>query len=188
MGLFETSKTPDELFQWVRQRPGWNRIQEPLLKRIFQNAQGDIWKLKGFIMVSEMFNLVNHNFLELQVDSPSSDMTLGLFASTLHHLGTQQAEICVRSGSKNEKDQAYSLAQYAYKASILCDKRILPSYGGLAHLYRIGGHVDNAREWCDKGLRLARSIKTGEVSGSMWDMTVDTMESMLQDMKRNFLR
>ena len=136
-------------------------------------------------MISDDFDLVNHNYLKLQSDAPSPDMTLGFFATTLERLGAQQAEVLAKSASEQEKQQVYMYAQFAYLSAILCDDRMLPSYGALAYLYLMAGETDAAREWCDKGLRLARSIKTGQKAGSMWDMTVDATEGMLQELKRS---
>lgn len=156
MGLFWRKKIADitdidELFVTLTKRKHWNRIPRPILRRIFENAGGDVKKVQRFRFVSELHHCVKNNFIPLLdlEDNTDPRMVLALFSVTLERLAAQAAQTVPQLPDRSsEQDMAIGTAEIAYMSSILCDPLMLPSYAGLASFYILLGSSDRAAEAC----------------------------------------
>jgi len=150
--LFETEDC-DELFTMLIKREYWNEISPDIIKSIFENAKGDLGKIKTFIRVSELYNSVGNNFVEL-AKSVSRKYALQWFAITLYRLGSGILKVAISAIKDKDREKLEHCvipADMAFTSSILCDPDLLSPYAGMALLY---GYVwinkDAALEFCRK--------------------------------------
>ena len=140
----------DLLFQELIKRKHWKDIDPEIIKRIFNNAKGDVDEIKRFIFISEIHNSVGNNFIKLaEVSGKDTPFLLGMFAYTLYHLGSDFVEALPSAKTKEEINSLCTRAKMAFTSSILCNPFALESYFGLAAFY---SEIDKATalEWCAK--------------------------------------
>jgi hypothetical protein len=154
MGLFASKKVEDisdidELFVTLTKRKHWSRIPKEVLRRIFENANGDVEKVQRFRFVSELHHCVENNFIPLIEDSSDPKIVLALFSATLERLAARAAQsVSTLADGSKEQGIAVGAAEIAYRSSILCNPLMLPSYVGLASCYMVLGSPDRVAQVC----------------------------------------
>ncbi len=136
----------EELFQLMTKRKHWKHIKPEILRRIFDNAKGDVIKIQRFRYVSELHHCVENNFIEISKDD-NIEMAIAYFAVTLERLAAGIAQQ-IESFPENSEQQnlAIGSAEMAYMSSVLCNPLLLPSYAGLAFFYAMIGDTKRANE------------------------------------------
>jgi hypothetical protein len=116
---------------------------------LIDNANGDVLKISRFVFVSEYFDCVKNNYVELSGIWKDPRMALSAFGSTLvglagdiiQHLGD------VSQGSARQS-QSIGLVELAFLSALLCDPFLLPAYKGLASFYNAMGKKELAAGIC----------------------------------------
>jgi hypothetical protein len=145
--LFEIEDL-DELLTTLIKRKYWKEINPDIIKRIFDNAKGDVDTMKRFIFISEIHNSVGNNFVEL-ANGTSKELVLSLFALTLYRLGSELLKAASSAKTDEEIKSLGVRAETAFMSSILCDSFYLESYFGMACLFS-PINKDVSLEWCAK--------------------------------------
>ena len=136
----------DELFRIMTKRKHWKHIRPEILRRIFDNAKGDITRIQRFRYVSELHHCVANNFIEISKDD-NTEMAVAFFAVTLERLAAGIAQQIEGFAEKSEQQNlAIGSVEIAYMSSILCNPLVLPSYAGLAFFYSMIGNKKRALE------------------------------------------
>jgi len=156
MGLFSGEKISEirdeaELFTALTKRKYWKEIDRRIIRRIFENANGDIDKIQRFRFVSELHHCVEANFIAIAKEEVHIRNALALFAVTLERLAAQASqEIPKLPDGSREQGMVIGTAELAYMSSILCNPFILPSYSSLATLYLQFDLPDKAAAVCQE--------------------------------------
>jgi hypothetical protein len=138
-----------ELLRSLGERKFWSSIRADVLRRLIDNANGDVLKISRFVFVSEYFDCVKNNYVELSGIWKDPRMALSAFGSTLvglagdiiQHLGD------VSQGSARQS-QSIGLVELAFLSALLCDPFLLPAYKGLASFYNAMGKKELAAGIC----------------------------------------
>jgi len=87
--VFQMPDNPSEFIAKLSRRKFWRDIDTRLLYDIAENAHGKMELLRGFVVVSELYHLVQNNFVKL-AHSPEDffGCPLSGFAYTLYRLGS----------------------------------------------------------------------------------------------------
>lgn len=154
MALFASEKLfnikdNQELLKALAGRKDWNLVRADVLKALIDNAKGDVLKISRFVFVSEYYDCVKNNFVDLARIWEDPRMALSAFAATLvglardiiQHLGDMP------EGSERQV-QATSLVEISYVSAILCDPYLLAAYKGLASFYSAMGKKTLASSTC----------------------------------------
>jgi hypothetical protein len=154
MGLFGSEKLfnirdSQELLRALSTRKHWNLIRPEVLSALVDNANGDVLKISRFVFVSEYYDCVKNNFVELANIWKDPRLALSSFGATLvglagdiiQHLGDMQ------EGSERQT-QATSLAELSFLSAVLCDRYLLTAYKGLASFYSATGRLKLAAAAC----------------------------------------
>jgi hypothetical protein len=149
---YEMSNNFDDLFKELIQRNHWKKIKPDIIKSIFNNASGDINAIKRFIYISERYNTVGNNFVEL-TKTVSEKYLLSNFGLALYWLGSQLIKALSSVKTEDEARLLSMHAAMAFSSSLLCDQFLLSSYCALAFLYS-SVDKDIALEWCAKYKKL----------------------------------
>ncbi len=151
VAAWEMSDDFDALFEELTQRKYWKEISPDVIKRIFNNAKGDVGAIKGFVYISELHDTVRNNFVKLAKDEMSAEKTLSLFALTLYRLGSTIFKAGFSEKDDKQLELCVTTADMAFISSILCDPFELCSYAGMAFLYSsYFVNEEAALEWCAK--------------------------------------
>lgn len=149
----EPEQQLDLLFQELIKRKHWKDIDPEIIKRIFNNAKGDVDAIKTFISISELHNSVGNNFVKL-ASGTSKEFVLSMFALTLYRLGSELLKVAIsaiKDKDREKLERCVIPADMAFTSSILCDPDFQSPYAGMALLY---GYVwinkDAALEFCRK--------------------------------------
>ncbi len=151
MAFFSRDKIDDigdveELLRIMTKRKYWKQIRPEILRRIFDNAKGDIVKIQRFRYVSELHHCIENNFVEIAKDD-NTEMAVAYFAVTLERLAARIAQhIGDFPENSEQQNLAIGSAEMAYMSSILCNPLLLPSYAGLAFFYSAIGNAKRAIE------------------------------------------
>lgn len=138
----------DLLFQELIKRKHWKNIDPEIIKNIFTNAKGDVDTIKRFIFISELYNTVGNNFVQL-ANEPPKEFMLSMFALTLYRLGSDLAKSLSSAKTEDEASSLVNGATMAFMSSVLCEPYFLESYGCMVYLYS-DIDKDIALEWCAK--------------------------------------
>jgi hypothetical protein len=154
MALFASEKLfnikdNQELLKALAGRKDWNLVRPEVLKALIENAKGDVLKISRFVFVSEYYDCVKNNFVDLAKIWEDPRMALSAFAVTLvglardiiQHLGDMP------QGSERQI-QATSLVEISFVSAILCDPYLLAAYKGLASFYWAMGKKQLAASAC----------------------------------------
>jgi len=138
----------EQLYIALTKRKDWKKIRPEILRPIFDNAKGNIDRIKEFILVSEHFNCVRNNFIIIAEDK-NTDMALASFGTTMVRLaGSIYQQIEKLADDSEEQKQAFWYAGMAYWSAITCDPFQFAGYNGLAWIYHSLGLKDRAIEMC----------------------------------------
>lgn len=143
---------PDGFLAALGRRKFWRRIDGSVLAAIAGNANGNMELLRNFVFVSEMYRLVENNFLALaaNVDSYFGSPASG-FAFTLYRLGSDLCTHVISVSDPDEQESMLTSADMAFTSAVLCDPLQLEAYVGMVHLYtEILFNKEAGLEWCEK--------------------------------------
>jgi hypothetical protein len=146
-----TIRDENEILRTLGSRPHWSQVRPDVLRALIRNAGDDMLKISRFVFVSEYFDCVEHNFVDLSGIWEDPRMALSAFAATLvgvasdtiKHLGE------VPAGSE-QLGQAMIMVEISFLSALLCDPYMLTAVRGLASFYQATGKLDNARGMCRK--------------------------------------
>ncbi len=154
MALFGSEKLfnmqdRQEILRTLGARKHWNLIRADVLKALVDTAAGDVISISRFVFVSEYFDCVRNNYVELAQIWQDPRLALSAFAATLvglagdiiQHLGDMP------EGSERQ-GQAVSLVEISFLSAILCDAHLLSAYKGLASFYLATGKKSQAVKVC----------------------------------------
>jgi len=131
----------DRLYEALIKRKHWKRLNPVVIRRILDNANGDIVKARRFRMISELYDCVEKNYIEIAKDNDIR-MSMDLISVTLERLGAQIAQnLDAFPEGSEKKERAIAYAEMAYSSSILCNPLMLGSYAGLAFFYAAIGET-----------------------------------------------
>lgn len=139
------------LFQELIKLKPWKDINPEILKRIFNNAKGDVEVIKRFIYISEIHNLVGNNFVKIANDVSKTDTSfvISMFALTLYRLGSDLVKELPLAKTEDKVSFLVKKAEIAFTSSLLCNPFFMESYLGIAVLFsEINKNI--ALEWCAK--------------------------------------
>lgn len=148
--LFEI-RDQDEMLRTLGSRRHWSQIRPDVLRALVSNAKDDVLKISRFVFVSEYFDCVKNNFVDLSSLWEDPRLALSAFAATLvgvardtiKHLGE------VPAGSE-QLSQAMMMVEISFLSALFCDPYMLTALRGLASFYQATGKLDNARSMCRK--------------------------------------
>lgn len=138
------------MFKELTRRRHWKQIDPAILRRIFDNAKGDMARIRSFVYLSEYHGCVENNFVELaQVKQYDPREACSSFATTLESLAYKilQSLDSIPAGS-DRYHQSVAWVEIAHLSAILCDQYQLPAYNAIGWLYHEVGMDDKAIEWC----------------------------------------
>ncbi|HVP17754.1 MAG TPA: hypothetical protein VMU36_02080 [Spirochaetia bacterium] len=154
MGLFGSDrsfniKDRQEILQALASRGQWNLIRTDVLRALIDNADGDVLKISRFVFVSEYFDCVRNNFVELDRIWEDPRLALSSFGATLMGLARDiiQHLATMPEGSERQR-QATSAVELSFLSAILCDRNMLSAYKALASFYLATGKKDLAVSAC----------------------------------------
>lgn len=150
--VFKMPNNPSDFIDQLSRRKFWENIDLHLLNEIARHANGEMELLRNFVYVSEKYELVSNNFVNMtQNPEKMFGSPLLEFAFTLCRLGST---LCQQGFSIKDPEQKKFIlisADMAFTSAILCDPFQLQAYSGMAFLYgEIHINVPIALEWCQK--------------------------------------
>jgi hypothetical protein len=159
-------KSVDELLLKLQKHRYWKMISEKRLKFIFYQlhenslhipmiskashiAIDDMQRIRDFLIVSEEYDLVKNNFVELaKLEADMELDILSMFAITLERLGAAIAQEYPYSHLNDEEvKQLMFMAELSYQSSILCDRFLLESYYGVIFCCCAFFDLETAQLW-----------------------------------------
>jgi len=139
----------EELLRSLGERKFWSSIRPEVLRMLIDNAKGDVLKISRFVFVSEYYDCVKNNFVELAKIWEDPRFALSAFGATLVGLaGDIIQHLGDLSQGSDAQSQAIGQVEKAYLSALLCDPYLLPAYKGLASLYLVTGKKDLAAGMC----------------------------------------
>jgi len=139
----------EELLRSLGERKFWSSIRAEVLRMLIDNANGDVLKISRFVFVSEYYDCVKNNFVELAKIWDDPRLALSAFGATLAGLaGDIIQHLGDLSQGSDAQSQAIGLVEIAYLSALLCDPFLLPAYKGLASFYLVMGKKDLAAGMC----------------------------------------
>ena len=168
MALFGSDKLFEfrdeaEILRALGVRKHWSQIRPEVLRALIRNAQDDVLKISRLVFVSEYFDCVKNNFVDLAAlwDDPRLSLSafaavlVGLASDTIRHLGE------VPEGSEQQV-QSVVLIEIALMSAQLCDPYMLNAYHRLASFYQATGKPDDARAMCRKYEEAERGLLSAQ--------------------------
>jgi hypothetical protein len=138
-----------EMLRSLGERKFWSAIRADVLRMLIDNANGDVLKISRFVFVSEYYDCVKNNFVELAKIWDDPRLALSAFGATLAGLaGDIIQHLGDLSQGSDAQSQAIGLVEIAYLSALLCDPFLLPAYKGLASFYLVMGKKDLAAGMC----------------------------------------
>ena len=150
-------KKLDALFDELVRREHWKDIDPNILHQVFDNANGDEHAVKDFIYISDQKytlqrNLVQDNYVRIACDPTMRDFgVLTQFSLTLYRLGSGYLKLCEVTQDEEQIERLASLADKAFRSSVLCDRSQFSSYLGLVITHAsLLNDSETALMWCRK--------------------------------------
>ncbi len=139
----------EELLRSLGERKFWSSIRPEVLRMLIGNANGDVLKISRFVFVSEYYDCVKNNFVELAKIWEDPRLALSAFGATLVGLaGDIIQHLGDLSQGSDAQSQAIGLVEIAYLSALICDPFLLPAYKGLASFYLVVGKKEQAAAMC----------------------------------------
>mgnify|MGYP001563384976 FL=1 len=142
----------------------WSELDDKILiklSEIFENAPASF---KDFTTISEHYNLIKENFLEIAKIEKDVDCVILLFADVFHSLGAD----LMKQFSQNNNDDYKTTATVCYKLSAKLNPLLVTAYISLAIVYgTFNGDVDTAINYCDLGIEMFNKIHKDVLYKSM---------------------
>jgi hypothetical protein len=154
MALFGSEKSFNikdrrEILQALASRGQWNLIRSDVLRTLIDNADGDVLKISRFVFVSEYFDCVKNNFVELARIWEDPRLALSSFGATLMGLARDIIQhLATMPEGSDRLRQATSAVELSFLSAILCDRHMLSAYKELASFYHATGKTDLAAKAC----------------------------------------
>jgi hypothetical protein len=156
MALFGSEKLfqfrdEEEILRALGGRRHWSQIRPEVLRALIRNARDDVLKISRLVFVSEYFDCVKNNFVDLAQIWEDPRQALSAFAATLVGLASDTIKHLseVPAGSE-QLSQAMVMIETAFLSALLCDPYMLGACRGLASFYQATGKRDDARGMCRK--------------------------------------
>jgi len=148
--LFELSDET-EILCTLGLRPYWSQVRPDILKELIRNAGDDILSISRFVFVSEYFDCVKNNYVELSNIWEDPRHALSAFAATLVAVASDTIKHLaeVPAGSERQS-QAMVMVEISFMSAVLCDPYMLSAYRSLANFYQATGKKDYAVRMCRK--------------------------------------
>ncbi len=154
MGLFGSEKLfnikdSQELLRALSGRAQWSLIRPDVLSALVNNARGDVLKISRLVFVSEYYDCVRNNFVELSRIWEDPRLALSSFGATLVGLAGDiiQHMADLPEGSERQS-QATGLVEISFLSAIFCDPYLLAAFKGLASFYYATGRKELAAATC----------------------------------------
>jgi hypothetical protein len=129
-------KDSQELLKALVERKPWNQVRAEVLKALIDNAKGDVLKISRFVFVSEYYDCVKSNYVDLANIWKDPRLALSAFAATLVGLSGDIIQHMGRMKEGSEQlAQATGLVEMSLHSAILCDPYLLSAYKALASFY-----------------------------------------------------
>ncbi len=129
-------KDSNELLKALVERKPWDRVKAEVLKALIENAKGDVLKISRFVFVSEYYDCVKSNYVDLAGIWKDPRLALSAFAATLVGLSGDIIQHMGRMKEGSEQlSQATGLVEMTLHSALLCDPFFLSAYKALASFY-----------------------------------------------------
>ena len=139
----------EELLRSLGERKFWSSIRPEVLRMLIDNANGDVLKISRFVFVSEYYDCVKNNFVELAKIWEDPRLALSAFGATLAGLaGDIIQHLSDLPQGSDAQSQAVGQVEIAYLSALVCDPYLLPAFKGLASYYLVVGKKDQATAMC----------------------------------------
>jgi len=141
MALFASEKLfnikdSNELLKALVERKPWDRVRADVLKALIDNAKSDVLKISRFVFVSEYYDCVKGNYVDLAAIWKDPRLALSAFATTLVGLSGDIIQHMGRMKEGSEQlAQATGLVEMSLHSAVLCDPYLLSAYKALASFY-----------------------------------------------------
>ena len=145
----------DNMHISLKHRKYWQELNGDVLENLYQIFEGDFTSFKDFVDISEHYNLLKENYLELAKEFKEPKELIPYFALTLERSGAKLIE----SFSKNNNENYKIDAKKCYEVSIKLNPFLIFSYGALAIVYDSEGDTDKATEYYDKGIKAFENLQ-----------------------------
>ncbi len=145
-----------DIYTYLKHREHWKELNDGILENLSKIFEGDFSSFNDFVNISERYNLLKENYLELAKGFKEPKELIPYFAVTLERSGARLMEFFSNKGDKGHKVDA----KKCYELSIKLNPFLIPSYGSLASVY--GGfddNIDKAIEYCNKGIEAFEKLK-----------------------------
>lgn len=121
-------KSIDELIPLLKKDSAWKNIDISYMNQIYENSNNDINKMREFLIISDMYDLVENNFIKIT----SSDFNSGVlteFGLTLYGVGKELLKDYYSNNlSSDERKETLALSESAFRSALICDKYLLVVY------------------------------------------------------------
>ncbi len=180
----------EEVLRALGARPHWGQIKPEVLRALIRNAHGDYLRISRLVFVSEYYDCVKNNFVDLAGiwDDPRLALSafattlVGLASDTIRHLGE------VPAGSEQQV-QAMVLIEMAFVSALLCDPYMLNACRRLASFYEAAGKHDDARSTCRKYDEIEQALLSAndeyarEYRRTRYESTAPAMRAEIDQLK-----
>lgn len=175
------SAEKDNILSYLKHRNLWASLKDYTQVHISEIFEGDFTSFKDFIEISETYNLVIHNYAELEKDFPELKELFCYFSVTLLRLGADLMQDYANRGIEEAQTDAIK----SYETSIKLNLFQIPSYVALALIW--GEGLDNcskAVEYCNKGIQTFAKMENMEREKlSYYNQALLTDSSLIQNLK-----
>lgn len=138
-----------EILRALASRKDWDHIRAEVLRALVDGAGGDVIRISRFVFVSEYFDCVRNNYVELAKIWEDPRLALSAFGATLVGLaGDIIQHMSDMPEGSGRLTQATSLVEMAFHSALLMDQYMFSAYRGLASFYLATGKKDLAAKVC----------------------------------------
>lgn len=121
-------KSIDELIPLLKKDSAWKNIDISYINQIYENSNHDINKMREFLIISDMYDLVENNFIKITSDDFNSG-ALTEFAMTLFNVGKELLKDYYSNNlSSDERKETLDLSKVAFRSALICDKYLFVVY------------------------------------------------------------
>ncbi|HTP57948.1 MAG TPA: hypothetical protein VMM82_03460, partial [Spirochaetia bacterium] len=129
-------KDSHELLKALVERKPWNQVRAEVLKALIDNAKSDVLKISRFVFVSEYYDCIKSNYVDLAAIWKDPRLALSAIGATLVGLSGDIIQHMGRMKEGSEQlAQATGLVEMSLHSAILCDPYLLSAYKALASFY-----------------------------------------------------
>jgi len=145
----QPTKKQEEIFTYLKTNKFWSELYGEILIKLSEIFENDPASFKDFTTISEHYNLIKENFLEIAKIEKDTDCVIFLFADVFHSLGAD----LMKQFSQNNNDDYKTTATVCYKLSAKINPLLITAYISLAVVYgNFNEDVNTAINYCDLGI------------------------------------